>query len=128
MTAALHQLADDYTDAWNTGNPEAVAAFFAPDGVIVINGGEPWQGRSGVAEMAAGFVTDIPDLRLVNDGVRVAGCHAIYLWTFTGTHQASGKSVKVSGWEEWDLNSEGLIASSRGWFDADDYAKQTGAD
>lgn len=70
---AMRQVADDYTNAWNSGSPDAVAEFFAPDGGIVINRGTSWEGRNGVAQMAAGFYADIPDLRLVCDGLRVAG-------------------------------------------------------
>lgn len=118
-------LAAAYTDAWNTGNPDAVAAFFAADGAIIINKGSPWQGRAGVAQMAAGFFADIPDLSLRCDGARRAGKHLVYMWTFTGTHAATGNAVSVPGWEEWDLDASGLITLSRGWFDAEDYARQT---
>lgn len=118
-------LAEAYTAAWNTGRPEEVAAFFAPDGIIIINGGQPWRERAGVALMAQGFFSDIPDLHLVNDGVRAAGQHVVYQWTFTGTHSGSGNKVQVSGWEEWDLDAANQIAMSRGWFDVDDYSRQT---
>ena len=121
------KIAVAYTAAWNTGRPDAVAEFFAPSGCIVINGGSPWTGRAGVAEMASGFFADIPDLALVCDGVRAAGSHLLYLWTFTGTHAATQSSVKVAGWEEWDLDATGLVSISRGWFDADSYARQTTA-
>lgn len=63
-------MTEAYTAAWNSGSPEAVASFYAEDGQIVINRGEPWRGRSGVAEMAAGFFADVPDLTLVCDKVR----------------------------------------------------------
>lgn len=119
-------LATAYTAAWNNGQPEAVAAFFAPDGTITINGGTPWQGRAGVAAMTTGFFADIPDLALRCDGVRTAGAHVVYLWTFTGTH-ISGRPVCVTGWEEWQLEPDGMIRCSLGWFDADDYARQTAA-
>jgi hypothetical protein len=75
--------------------------------------------------MAAGFFADVRDLTLVCDGIRVAGDHVAYLWTFTGTHAASGRSLRVSGWEEWDLDDAGKVKASKGWFDADDYARQT---
>jgi uncharacterized protein (TIGR02246 family) len=123
--AQAEKVAGDYTAAWNTGDPHKVASFFAPNGAIVINAGDPWRGRERVAEMAAGFFADIPDLALTCDGVRAAGGHVLYLWTFTGTHAGSGHRVKVSGWEEWDFGPDGLIASSRGWFDGNDYARQT---
>jgi uncharacterized protein (TIGR02246 family) len=60
-------IAKAYTAAWNSGSPEAVAEFYAEDGQIVINRGSPWEGRSGVARMAAGFFADVPDLTLVCD-------------------------------------------------------------
>lgn len=122
---AENELAAAYTAAWNTGRPEAVAAFFAAEGAISINDGVPWEGRDRVAQMAAGFYADIPDLNLVCDGLRTSGDHLVYLWTFTGTHAGTGKAVKVLGWEEWDVDAEGLIRLSRGWFDSEDYARQT---
>ena len=122
---AASQITDAYTAAWNTGSADAVAAFYAEDGEIVINRGSPWRGRAGVAQMAAGFFADVPDLTLVCDGIRVAGDHVAYLWSFTGTHAATGSPLRVSGWEEWDLNEDRKVAASRGWFDADDYARQT---
>ena len=120
----IRTIADGYTAAWNTGEPEAVAAFYAPTGQIVINGGDPWEGRSGVAEMAAGFFADVPDLQLACDGVRHAGDHVAYLWTFTGTHAGTGNPLTVTGWEEWDLDADDKVAASKGWFDADDYDRQ----
>ena len=120
-----NKLAAAYTAAWNTGRPEAVAAFFAEDGAITINRGNPWPGREGVAQMAAGFFADVPDLCLTCDGLRLAGDHVVYLWTFKGTHADTGNPLTVTGWEEWDLDEEGRIRRSLGWFDADDYARQT---
>jgi hypothetical protein len=66
----------------------------------------------------------VPDLALVCDMVRCAGDHVAYLWTFTGTHAATHNPLRISGWEEWDLDAELKVRSSRGWFDADDYARQ----
>ena len=121
----VKQVADAYTAAWNSGSADSVAEFFAPEGRIVINRGEPWEGRAGVAAMAAGFYADVPDLTLTCDGLRVAGDHVVYLWTFTGTHAATGNPVRVAGWEEWDIDADYEVTSSRGWFDAEDYARQT---
>lgn len=120
----LETFATEYTAAWNSGSPDAVAGHYAEDGSITINGGEPWTGRKGVAEMAAGFFADVPDLTLACDGVRLAGVHAVYLWTFTGTYAKSGRPLRVAGWEEWDLGDDHLVMSSRGWFDGDEYARQ----
>ena len=120
------QMADAYTAAWNSGMAQAVAEFYAKDGGIVINRGEPWQGRDRVAQMASGFFSDVPDLQLVCDGLRCAGDHVVYLWTFTGTHSGTKRPLRVSGWEEWDMDADYKVRASRGWYDADDYTRQTG--
>lgn len=120
------RLARDYTAAWNSGDPGKVAAFFAPDGGIIINRGIPWEGRDGVTAMAAGFYADVPDLTLVCDGVRALGDHMVYLWTFTGTHAGTGKALRISGVEEWDLGADLKVTASRGWFDPGEWARQTG--
>ena len=123
----IGKVAAAYTAAWNSGSPEAVASFYAPNGKIVINRGEPWVGRKGIAEMAAGFFADVPDLQLACDAVRYAGDHVAYFWTFTGTHAATKNPLRVVGWEEWDLDGALRVIASRGWYDAADYERQTTA-
>jgi uncharacterized protein (TIGR02246 family) len=120
----IRKLAEAYTAAWNSGSPQGVAGYFAEDGEIVINRGTPWRGRSGIAEMAAGFFADVPDLKLTCDGVRSAGSHVVYLWTFTGHAASTSNALTVHGWEEWDLNDDLQVKASRGWYDSDDYARQ----
>ena len=120
----ISRLVAAYTAAWNSGSPDAVASFYAPDGQIVINRGRPWLGRTGITAMAAGFFADVPDLRLVCDDVRGAGDHVAYFWTFTGTHAATKRPLRVVGWEEWDLDAGFKVVASRGWYDAADYARQ----
>ena len=122
---AVRTLAAAYTAAWNSGSPEAVAEFYSLHGQIVINCGAPWLGRKRIAEMAAGFFADVPDLRLECDNVRAAGNHVAYFWTFTGTHSSSKNPLRVVGWEEWDIDDALKVVASRGWYDAEDYARQT---
>ena len=118
------KLAADYTAAWNSKSPDAVASYFATDGEIIINGGEPWVGRARIAEMAAGFFADVPDMTLACDEIRCSGSHAVYVWTFTGHDAKTGNPLVVRGWEEWDLDENLRVRSSRGWYDAEDYAAQ----
>lgn len=120
----VEQMAADYTAAWNSKSAEAVASFYAPDGQIIINRGDPWKGRARVQEMAAGFYADVPDLKLVCDDLRCAGSHAVFVWTFTGHHAATGNPLNISGWEEWELGDDLKVKGSLGWFDAEDYARQ----
>ena len=49
---AVAEIAADYAAAWNSKSAEAVASFYAEDGEIIINNGDPWSGRSRVQEMA----------------------------------------------------------------------------
>ena len=121
---AIESLAAAYTSAWNSGSPQRVAGHFAENGEIVINRGTPWRGRSGIAEMAAGFFADVPDMKLSCDSVRRAGSHVVYLWTFRGHAAKTGNALVVHGWEEWDVNDDLKVTASRGWYDAEDYARQ----
>ena len=52
---AMAKMAAGYTAAWNSKSAEAVASFYAEDGEIIINNGDPWTGQSRVQDMAAGF-------------------------------------------------------------------------
>lgn len=60
---SVSKMAHDYTAAWNSKSAEAVASFFDEDGQIAINGGDPWKGRSGIAEMATGFHAEVRTFR-----------------------------------------------------------------
>lgn len=120
----IAEIAESYTAAWNSGSAAAVAEHYAADGVIAINRGAPWAGRAQVRKMAEGFLADVPDLSLTCDGVRIAGDHVNYLWTFTGHHAGTRNPLRIVGVEEWDLDRAGKVASSRGWYDAADYARQ----
>lgn len=120
----LQQMADSYSNAWSSGSPDAVASHYAPNGQISINRGDPIQGREAIAEMAAGFHAEFPDLVIHCDGVRTADDHAIFLWTLEGHHVETKNHVKVSGWEEWELDDTMQVKSSLGWFDAAEYERQ----
>ena len=81
-------------------------------------------GRSAVAEMAAGFYAEFADLVVHCDELRIAGNHAIFVWTLEGNHSETKNYVKVGGWEEWELNNDIEVQSSLGWFDAVEYERQ----
>lgn len=118
------QKAADYTAAWNSKDPAAVANHFAPDAQIIINKGDPHAGRDALVAMAAGFHAEFPDLKLTCDDIRSTGTHAVYRWTLEGHHVETKNFCKVAGWEEWDLDADMQILHSLGWFDAEDYQRQ----
>ncbi len=116
--------AEAYATAWSSNDPEGVASYYAEDGEIAINGGDTLKGRAAIAEMAAGFYAEFPDLKVYCDDFRLAGTNALFAWTLEGHHSETGKHVKVPGWEEWELTDAGEVAVSRGRFDAEEYDRQ----
>jgi hypothetical protein len=55
------------------------------------------------------------------------GERAEYHWTMLGTNTGPGGKghwVRISGFELWEIGSDGLIASSRGQFDSAEYQRQ----
>ena len=117
----------DYAKAWCSLEASAVAAFYAPDGRIIINEGDPSEGRDAITAMPQGFYDEFPDLVVHMDDIRSSGTHAIFRWTLEGTNTGeggSGNRVVLSGWEYWKFSDEGLVAESAGHFDTDDFQRQ----
>ena len=125
--AKLRDFAARYTAAWCSQNASSVASFFAPDGLLAINGGAPAIGRDEIIGVVQSFMTDFPDLHVLMDRVIVGDGWAEYYWTLSGTNTGpggTGKRVRISGFENWRINADGLIAESQGQFDAADYNRQ----
>src|SRR5262249_61088670 len=74
----LRDFAQRYTAAWCSGNPAAVAAFFAPDGSLSVNDGAPAEGRDAIALIAHSFMKSFPDLQVVMDDLRVVNGRVEY--------------------------------------------------
>jgi hypothetical protein len=125
--AQLEEFAAEYTAAWCSQDPASVADFFAEDGSLKINDGAPSVGRAAIAADAQSYMTALPDMVLTMDGATLDGTHAIYRWTLTGTNTGpggTGNAVQISGFEEWTIGANGLIAESKGHFDAAEYERQ----
>ena len=123
----VRQLATKYTAAWCSQDAGSVAAFFAEGGSLRINDGSPHVGRAAITEAAQGFMSAFPDMVVTMDDLSVDGSHAVYRWTLTGTNDGpggTGRAVRISGYEEWTIGEDGLIAESRGHFDEDEYQRQ----
>ena len=85
------------------------------------------QDERAIAEVARGFVTAFPDMELTMDKVIPLSQGALFRWTLTGTNTGpggTGQSVRISGYEEWQLDADGFIAESKGHFDAAEYERQ----
>ena len=123
----MRAFATRYTAAWSSQDPARVASFFTERGSLSINDAEPAVGRAAITAAARGFMTAIPDLVLVMDSLEVHGSHAVYGWTLTGTNTGpggTGNRVHISGYEDWAIGVDGLIAESQGHFDEAEYRQQ----
>lgn len=126
--AKLRDFATRYTAAWCSQDAASVASFFAEGASLQINDGDPSVGRAAITAAAQGFMTAFPDMVVTMDGLDIeGGGRAVYRWTLTGTNTGpggTGNAVRVSGYEEWTIGANGLIADSKGHFDAADYERQ----
>jgi uncharacterized protein (TIGR02246 family) len=123
----LDEFASRYAKAWCSQDPEKVAAFFAENGSLSVNDGSPAVGRATIAEIVRGFMRDLPDMAVTADDVSRDSDGTTFHWTLTGTNTGpggTGKHVRISGYELWKIDNNGLIAESKGHFDAADYERQ----
>ena len=123
----LREFAQRYAKAWCSQNPEKVAAFFAERGSISINDGPPAVGRTAIAKEAQAFMTTFPDMVVAFDKLEPRGDRTAFHWTLIGTNTGpggTGNKVRISGHELWKIDNDGLIAESKGHFDAADYERQ----
>ena len=125
--AELKRFAKDYADAWCSQDPAKVAAFFAECGSISINNGPPAVGRTAIANEAQAFMTTFPDMVVTMDKVTRDEDGTKFHWTLTGRYAGpggTGKHVRISGYERWKIDKDGLIAQSKGHFDSAEYERQ----
>jgi predicted ester cyclase len=123
----LRDLASRYTAAWCSHDAARVAAFFSASGSLMINDGVPAVGSDAIAEAAQGVMNEFPDLKVSMDDLLDEGEKVIYKWTLEGINTGpggTGHRVRISGFEEWRIGADGLIAESEGHFDSEEYQRQ----
>jgi nuclear transport factor 2 (NTF2) superfamily protein len=121
------EIAERYTAAWGSQDPVRVAEFFSETGSLRVNEGEPAVGRDAIAAIAREFMTALPDMVLLFDGLEGRGGRVRFHWTLAATNSGpggSGMKVRVSGYESWRLDEDGLIAESQGHFPTAEYERQ----
>jgi hypothetical protein len=119
----LTEFAKRYARAWCSRDPVKVAAFYAKNGAISVNGASPVP----IDEVARGFVRDFPDMVVTFDKLENTPTGPEFHWTFSGTNSGpagTGNRVCISGYELWKIDNNGLIAESKGHFDSAEYERQ----
>jgi uncharacterized protein (TIGR02246 family) len=125
--AKITTFAKRYAEAWCSQDPKKVAAFFSENGSISINNGPRAVGRAAIAKEAETFMTTFPDMVVTFDKLEPRGDATAFHWTLIGTNTGpggTGNKVRISGYELWKIDNDGLIGESKGNFDAADYARQ----
>lgn len=123
----LQDFGERYAAAWSSQHPDSVAAFFAFDGSLSVNDGEPAIGRQAIAKVAKGFMDAFPDMVVTMDRLVTRTDGVEFHWTLQGTNTGpggTGNKVRISGFEDWLLDEEGLVQRSMGRYDAQDYERQ----
>ena len=124
---SIRRFAQAYAAAWCSQNAVSVAEFYELDGSLKVNEDPPAIGRAAITAVARGFMTAFPDMKVSLDNVTLDGSGAVFHWTLTGTNYGpggTGRAVRISGFEEWQIGANGLIGTSNGHFDAVEYQRQ----
>ena len=93
--------ATEFGSAWNSGDADLVASFFADDAVYHASVGpdhlgKTYRGKEEIRNGVKAFFERFPDGRFENLKVVVAGDIGTFEWDFVAT-DASGKSVTTAG-------------------------------
>ena len=123
----MRDFASRYAEAWCSQDPAQVASFFAENGSLKINDGEPSVGRMAISAAAQQFMTAFPDMIVKMDDLEQQRDGFIFRWTLIGTNTGpggTGQKVRISGYEEWTIGQDGLVARSLGHFNQAEYERQ----
>jgi steroid delta-isomerase-like uncharacterized protein len=133
------QIVRDYVKAVNEQDPTRFAALFAEDAVLYDPFfPEPTKGRDAIQSMLEGILRAFPDMtwKPVGDPID-AGARVAVVVSVEGTNHGplampagdmppTGKTVAYEAAVQWTIDSEGLIAEERSYFDATGVAAQLG--
>ena len=70
---------------------------------------------------------DLPDMIVTMDDMTNETDAMTFHWTLTGTNTGpggTGKRLRISGYELWKIDNDGLIAESKGHFNTAEYERQ----
>lgn len=123
----LDDFANRYAAAWSSRNPDALAAFYAEDGMLQVNDAVPAVGRDAVRGTAEAFMTGFPDMKVELVELKGEYPNVEFHWHWTGTYTGPGGNgayVDLYGYEAWTFDEDGLIARSLGNYDEAEYERQ----
>ena len=128
--AATSPVADSWITAWNSHDSAKWATHFTSDVYYEdVTFGEISRGSAEASKFAAGFFSDVPDLKLELADSSIEGNHGSIQWILTGTDKGvfkTGKPFKVRGVSIITVD-HGKISRSIDYYDLATIMKQVGA-
>jgi steroid delta-isomerase-like uncharacterized protein len=121
--------------AWNSHDPDALAAVFAVDAVIRdVGSPDLLRGRDAIRQRAADLLVAFPDFRLRQLDLIVGEDANADRWEASGTHKgpflgmdASGNRMSVEGATFSRFDSSGLVVEDVNFWDVGALLAQLGA-
>ena len=116
LTLALLQ---DFLDAFNRHDMDAIMNFFADDCVLLMpRGPRPWgqryEGKAAVREALTGRLSGIPDVHYGDDQHWVCGNRGVSEWLITGT-RTDGVCIEVRGVDLLEFVGGKIIRKDSYW-------------
>jgi ketosteroid isomerase-like protein len=119
-------LAVAYGEAWARHDPQAIAALHTEDSVFHVHDIlDPYVGRPAIAEAAAAFFTDSPDLTFERGRVHLGDDHIVSEYVMSGT--LLGRRFACEGTDIFSIR-DSLVARKDSYIDWLTYQAQTGVD
>ena len=124
-----HDIAESWISAWNSHDPDKLAAIFTPD---IMYEDVPFasvnHGSAELRKFAASDFDASPDLHVELGSSSIQGNHGTIEWTFSGTDKGifkTGKKFSVRGVSILTLKN-GKISRNVDYYDAATVMKQLG--
>lgn len=134
MSTDIKTVVLDWTDAINRRDPDAAAAFYAPDADFTDAGtGQRAQGRDAIRDAFKAFLAMSTDLTIEKTNILSDGTWFATEWVMTGAHTgdipglpATGRSFHVVGAGVGEVR-DGLIVHATEYWNMADFLGQVGA-
>lgn len=122
--------------AWNSHDPDGVAAIFAPDAEIVdVTSGVTTRGRDAIRAVAVDRFTGFPDFSLERRMLLIDGNTNSDQWIMRATHtgaymglEPTGRPVEICGATFSEFDDDGLVVRDTHYIDVPAMLRQLGLD
>ncbi len=104
-------------DAWITGNADAFAALFTPNGEFIVPG-QKWVGQDAIRQATAEFARDYSQVKIEIRQIITEGNRAMVEWQWEDVQKASGRRSKADDAISIDF-IDGKISRWREYIDAE---------